>query len=188
MPEVYIYDILEKVSASDKAVVTRNLNDYLSRCATKGVPVMRAWWWSWDPDPSGLDILVYVVPFGKSVVRKRYIKAPSPISGHDGLTYPTNNQPTISEVYYSGQDPETLAKLIFHEMMHMKLRMGNEMHSIGGLASASVGPDTDLTKPNIERMRPALRQSVQQWTDGIEILRQQKAAIDAGDTLTDVLE
>lgn len=153
------------------------------------------------PPPPGLssltdlDILVYFLPFGKSVVRRLVPSAPSPIAGHQGLTDGMN--PRASEVYVQAFDGTLLAKLAFHEIMHMKLKMGNAMHSLNncdktrppscGLMAFDV-TDEDLTASNISRMVTALRMPVPQWTGGIPILQQMKASIASGDVLTGITE
>jgi len=153
------------------------------------------------PRPPGLssltdlDILVYFLPFGKSVVRKLVPSAPSSIAGHDGLTAGMN--PRASEVYVHTFDGTALAKLAFHEIMHMKLKMGNEMHSLNncdktkppscGLMAFDV-TDEHPTASNISRMVTALRMPVPQWTGGIPILQQMKASIASGDVLTGITE
>jgi len=186
MAEVYLFDMLHAVGDGLRGPIITQLNGYFKQLHGAGGPLMRCWWWRWDPEPSGMDILVYFVPFGKSVVRKLYPNAPSPISGHDGLT--TGKNPRASEVYVKTSDPDILAKLTFHEIMHMKLRMGNEMHDLRGLASAVVTDKTNLSKDNIRLMAKALRTQVDQWTGGIQIMAQTIAASSAGDPLSDILE
>jgi hypothetical protein len=153
------------------------------------------------PPPPGLsaltdlDILVYFLPFGKSVVRKLVPRAPSSIAGHQGLTAGTS--PRASEVYLHTYDGKLLAKVAFHEIMHMKLKMGNEMHCLNnccnttppscGLMAFDV-TDEELTADNIRRMIPALSMPVTQWTGGVQILQKIKANIAGGDSLSGINE
>ena len=137
-----------------------------------------------------LDILVYYVPWGKSVVTKLVKINVSPIAGHNGFT--AGASPRASEVYVQ-YDPTLNAKLTFHEIMHMKLRMGYEMHCLNncckpgnspcGLAAADI-TNEGLTDDNIKRMVTALRTPVKQWTGGIPILAQVRDAMRRGDTMS----
>jgi hypothetical protein len=181
---VYLFDLLHAVG--DRPAVVRQLHGYFQRLKAAGGPEMLCLWWYWDPDPSDLDILVYFLPFNKSVVRKLYPKSPDPLGGHHGLTNGAN--PRVSEVYVKTTDPDLIAKLAFHEIMHMKLRMGNEMHDLGGLASAVVTPETTLTPNNIELMKPALSKPVKQWAGGVTIMAKTAHAQAAGDPLSFILE
>jgi hypothetical protein len=185
MPEVYLFDILDAVPSRHRNTVQSQLNGYFSRCSPKG-RFFRCWWWKWDPTPSEFDILIYFLPFGKSVVRKLYPEAPSPIGGHKGLTYGT--KPRVSEVYVKDADPTLLANLAFHEAMHMKLQQGNGMHTQGGLASGDVSPGVQLSKDNIKSMQAALAKPVEQWTGGLQILYDSLAAVAAGDPLAPISE
>ena len=89
----------------------------------------------------------------------------------DGFTTWETGDEVVSTVFPGPYGGEGYAMLIFHEIMHMKLRMGRDMHSMGGLASSCVSrncdtPVTGLSKDNIGRMRGALGKSVKQWSAG----------------------
>jgi hypothetical protein len=80
-------------------------------------------------------------------------------------------------------DAEVLARLAFHECMHNKLRLGNETHGRGGLASASVSADTQLTEQNVANMAAAMKTAVPQWPEGFGFLLDRRVRRDAGDQL-----
>lgn len=185
MAAVYLYDMLNAVGSTNRDPVIRQLNGFFKQLNDNGALLMNCSWSQSEPNPiSSLDILVYFLPFGKSVARKKYPQAPSPIAGHDGLT--AGQDPRVSEVYVHTSDPDIIAKLTFHEIMHMKQRMGNEMHSQGGLASAMVTAQTILTSDNIKRMVAVLQRPVNQWTGGIKIMADTAAAIASGDFLAGI--
>jgi hypothetical protein len=136
------------------------------------------------------DLIVYFTPTEFSVVARLTHETIDPLATrHWGLT--ASERPGItpqpgtavkraSEVYPRMLDAEVLARLAFHECMHNKLRLGNEMHARGGLASASVGADTQLTEQNIADMAAAMKNPVPQWPEGFGILLDRRVRRDAG--------
>lgn len=140
------------------------------------------------------DIIVYFTPTDFSVVARLTKESIDPLTQpHWGLT--KSEQPTAggavgaaplkraSEVYPRMIDAEVLARLAFHEAMHNKLRLGNEMHTQGGMASKSVGAETPLTDANIAAMAAAMRSPVPQWPEGFEVLRQARIRRDNNDPM-----
>jgi hypothetical protein len=172
MPEVYLFDFFNAVHKDVKAETVKTLNGYLKSCATKGVAPLRAWWWSWDPQPGDLDILIFISSKYDEIWKLKYPKKDLEDWTADGFTTWVPGDEVVSTVFRGPYGGEGYAMLIFHEIMHMKLRMGKEMHSLGGLASACVSPNcsppvTGLSKDNIIRMRDAfVRSRVKQWPAG----------------------
>jgi hypothetical protein len=186
MPNVYLIDIFNTISTNIRPQMLQTLQGYFNQLAKPPVPAMTCSWLATTVTATDLDILVYFLPFAKSLARKIYPKAPSPISGHDGLTIGDN--PRISEVYVHTVDPTILADLTLHEIMHMKLKKGNEMHVLGGMAAATVTPTTKLTPQNIQLLAPALKTPLPQWTAGIQMMLDMVKAKASGDPMVDLLE
>jgi len=115
------------------------------------------------------ELLVYMMPFNYTVAKSGRLETGAPPPDHDGLTHPMADG-VASEVYLHTSDTDILAKLIFHEAMHNKLAMGNEMHPKAGLAASPVGPNSALSQPNIADMAAALDRDRPQWTAGIQLL------------------
>jgi hypothetical protein len=67
-------------------------------------------------------------------------------------------------------NPRALANLTFHEFLHNKLKIGDTMHSRGGLAGASVDENTQLTTQNAKDMGQALSKQRVQWMGGYDSL------------------
>ncbi len=88
-----------------------------------------------------------------------------------------------SEVYCKTLDAGDLGALAFHESMHHKMLTGHALHSQGGLASATVDKNTQLTSPNKEGMAKALTTKVTQWPDGFTKLVSRRQRRDSGDPL-----
>jgi hypothetical protein len=126
------------------------------------------------------ELLIYVVPSqGKSVIARKYPEAERPGSKNSGATYP-GNKGAISEIYFdkfAAEDWPGMAKIAFHELMHNKLRIGNDMHSDfeinGGAGTHSLASeelDTSsrgmfsykLTFQNKRAMRRAMAKDVPQ--------------------------
>jgi hypothetical protein len=126
--------------------------------------------------PAPNELLVYVMPPGKSVVAvsPRGRKQNDPTA--DGTT---NFMVGASEIYATNISKSVLkAKLAFHELMHNKLRLGqttehgpDALHtSQDGLGMETIDENTPLTKKNILTMAKALATPVPQWTAGIQIV------------------
>ena len=99
----------------------------------------------------------------------RRARVPAPSEG--GLTY-WNGKVTGSDVVADGDsETRTIANLTFHELMHNKLKMGDEMHSLGGLAVSVVDSSLRPSTGNVARMSAALLTKRPQWTGGFEQLR-----------------
>jgi hypothetical protein len=124
--------------------------------------------------PAPHELLVYVMPPGKSIVKLSPLARQEVDPTADGLT---NFVSGASEIYATLiNKPVLKAKLAFHECMHNKLRLGqttphgpDALHSSqDGLGQATIGEDTPLTKKNILTMAKALATRVPQWTAGIQ--------------------
>ena len=122
--------------------------------------------------PTAHELLVYFMPTGTSIVKK----VPNLNQAPD-VTIPgsTIYQAGASEVRVTSTDATLLAKLAFHELMHNRLRQSDQqLHPQGGLASATIYADTQLTTRNIKSMAAVLRNPITQWTQGIGILNSGK--------------
>jgi hypothetical protein len=124
--------------------------------------------------PAHNELLVYVMPPGKSIVALSPGGTPQTDPTSDGYT---NFRAGASEVYAKHLDhPVMLAKLAFHECMHNKLRLGQTsatgpdgLHSSqDGLGQESITESTPLTSRNSKAMTAALARPVPQWSDGIQ--------------------
>jgi hypothetical protein len=126
---------------------------------------------SFDPNsaaPVRHELLVYFMPAGKSVV-KNVPNLNKPVDLNAGGT--TVHLAGASEVYVKGDDPGLLANLAFHELMHNRLKQGDDqLHPQGGLGAASVSAATKLNDRNIKSMLAVLNDPITQWTAGIGIL------------------
>ncbi len=107
----------------------------------------------------------------------------------DGATF-IHNDPSkdngdgfvVSEVFGSTQDVTALSRLIFHEGMHNKLLMSSaQLHPLGGLASASIGPGTLLTPGNIQSMAAVLHLPRVQMKDALAKIIDRRLRRDTGD-------
>jgi hypothetical protein len=116
------------------------------------------------------ELLVYVVANQfRSVLRSKLDIAPHVDAG--GFTAWFDNERKDSgvgsEVYVAHTSPPYLAKLIFHEALHNKLRKDDRLHRHqGGLAAAGVGEATPATKDNYSLMAGAIEKHVRQWLGG----------------------
>jgi hypothetical protein len=126
--------------------------------------------------PAPNELLVYVMPPGKSIVAR----SPNARQQNDPTADGTTNFIAgASEIYATNiNKPVLKAKLAFHELMHNKLRLGQTtahgpdgLHTTqDGLGMATIGEDTPLTRKNIVTMAKDLAKPVPQWTAGIQIV------------------
>jgi hypothetical protein len=120
--------------------------------------------------PAGHGLLVYFMPSKTSVV-KHVPKTPALDLTNDGNTVYAAG---ASEVYVAKKDSALLARLALHELMHNRLKLGNDLHTQGGMAAQTIGPSTQLNATNIKTMAAVLDKSITQWTDGIALLNSGK--------------
>ena len=138
------------------------------------------------PTPTTSDILIYFAPVEFSLVASFSGRARDPLlDDGDGFTSikPGNPPSAASEVYAKTADSDLLAALAFHEAMHNKLTLGNEMHKRDGLAQAVVSPTTQVSATNAAEMAVAFRKSVAQWPQGVNIGLARRQRRDSGDPL-----
>jgi hypothetical protein len=144
----------------------------------------------WVPgDTAGFGNLVQVhlLPLELSAIAKlTHAGKFDPLaSGHNGRTQWENVdgvEQFLSEVYVDSQDADLIAKLVFHECMHNKLRLtGPQLHPMGGLASAVLGPASRLTPQNANAMAAALGTSRTQWPNVTPFLVERRIRRDGGD-------
>ena len=127
------------------------------------------------PEPD--ELIVYICDYDQSVVQfapgaAGLIPDPS-TSPHKGITLV--GPPAASEVYLKNTNPQLIAALIFHELMHNKLQAGNSMHATfpnAQMSSAMMTATADLapTAEESAAMAKVLNKHVRQWTDGQEML------------------
>jgi hypothetical protein len=123
---------------------------------------------AWEP------VLHIVESRGESLIAARGFDLPTQAGGN---TFWANSREMISEVYVRdnrGTNPETFAKLMFHELMHNKLdahtsprlRSVRDIHAVSrgqiGLATAGSLRAARLTPWNITMMRRTLRRAIPQ--------------------------
>jgi hypothetical protein len=73
---------------------------------------------------------------------------------------------TSSEIYVSNSR-QYLPEIVFHELMHNKLHLGDTaLHAKDGLARVPVSSGTAPSATNVTDMRTALSTSQPQWTGG----------------------
>jgi hypothetical protein len=162
----------------DRRVILRHLSTYFGE-VTKA-------WHALNPDSQALMIQPTFFPgslaehelrcFVLNSQRQSRVQRFSPGGlGQAGTTFRADAG-MVSEVYASVLDNDNLciARAIFHELMHNKLQMGDEMHTDGevgfGLASRQVECNTDLrhrseggTYLNWKSMAKALFKRVPQY-------------------------
>jgi hypothetical protein len=198
-PDVFQIGIrlMDKNAIADPGIVWQRVEAIFTRfCRSKvnpGSPFTRAsaQWMEGPVDPASLkphELLVYLVKDSTaSLIRVKYKsewdKDP-PGPNTVGLTAVKQAGGNLSEVYYGhdfcDDEPERLANVIVHELMHNKLNMGREMHALasgwagrlGGFLQDMVpfvsgvyqvaGVDIEATTADIQAMAPALPRSVTQ--------------------------
>ena len=138
-------------------------------------------WLAFTPVVQPHELLVYLLPLGSKMVEAKSIGVGSPPQGHDGFTaLYAGGTSAGSEVYDRfSNDAALIANLMFHEFMHNKLNLGNEMHTKNGLAAATVTAGTQLTVENINDMAAALDTRRPQWVDGLKLISGRSAMPDS---------
>jgi len=126
------------------------------------------------------DLVIYIVPTqSRSVIKARYGVNP-PGADFGGSAYVRGKYGNISEIYtdYEGiTSGSDAADLAFHELMHNKLQMGDEMHSMEGdlgLGRAVLGTSffgNRLGPGDLRRLCPALASNVPQCTNADRYLK-----------------
>ncbi|PVX75204.1 hypothetical protein [Paraburkholderia unamae] len=191
MSTVFLLDPLVCLGKPDLYLkVNQQLQGYFDRVGRAMRPAEKILvaWIPAAPTPTPLDLLVYFTPVEYSVVSRFFGKPVDPLAvSHWGYTQfqTANGRVTVaaSEVYAKSLEPDLLAKLAFHELMHNKLVTGNGLHTRNGLAQATVGPNTDLSAENIADLAAAMHNPVPQWTGGVDLLLSARRLRDAGDPL-----
>ena len=127
--------------------------------------------------PENSDLVVYYLASSDSVAFVLDEHADSVVGEDQGQTIwsapPGKVAVFCSEVHVGGgakASARALAKLTVHEFMHNKLKIGDSLHSHGGLARASVDENTPLTKQNAKELGQALVKQRIQWMDGYDSL------------------
>jgi hypothetical protein len=175
MPNFYIANVAQ-VATDKQTAVTGTLNALFTQIAAGPINI------AWITSASGIiitdtDLLVYVVDSFFDSLVQHFPTNPTVDLNSNGLTvFQTTTQDgkvisrkAASEVYFrrSPDDVALLAKLIFHESMHNKLTMGNEMHDrSGGLAQETITGSTSLSSADITRWKRNWNNKVNQWPEG----------------------
>jgi hypothetical protein len=201
---VYLYNGLaisnplarKTLSATEQTGIQQILKGYFDKVVTahdnlgrRGQPTygMSNVQWIKPPFPTIAvhELLVYLVPTDATIVAKGKLEQGRPPAGHDGFTNVIPNpagtagSSTGSESYpnfpANAGGLKVLAGIMFHEMMHNKLALGNaQLHNRGGLAIGTpvgfIDENTQLTPNNINEMASALDVARPQWTAGLAIL------------------
>lgn len=161
-----VHPVPEYFGPSAKNEVTFTIFDHLMQVAraTPGRFIPGPGWSYRAAHVQQHDAVVYfVLDRSQSVVRRMLgIEPPAGVGG--GFTF-FDGAVTLSEVYVEGSMPaRRLANVAFHELMHNKLRMGNEMHTLGGVAASPTQERAILSAEGIRRLSVALFRTVPQYT------------------------
>jgi hypothetical protein len=124
------------------------------------------------------EVMVYVCPFTTSVVKKMYGTKASEfpdaaMSPHQGVTHV--GAETASEIWCKFSGVDFYAAMIFHEIMHNKMQLGQSLHGKFrscemSCASIQVSSSNAPTQEEIDGMAAALPKPVKQWTGGLSML------------------
>ena len=164
---VFLADLPGKVAWPSP--IRSTLQNYFQRVVDKvgGFDGALVRWTSQVPSLGGSDLLVYFVLDPSDSVVKKIGGTPG---GADTGYTKFSASGTGAEVYYSRTQGSTLAtaNLAFHELMHNITGLGDEMHKRPKLSLGKevVYPNDDLSVGDIELLRPKLKGSRKQWTDG----------------------
>jgi len=127
--------------------------------------------------PANTDLVVYYLNSPDSIAVVLDGHADSTLAEDEGQTIWSTAEGGVwkhcSEVRVGSSakgNARALANLTFHEFMHNKLKIGDAMHSKGGLAGASVDENTILTPQNAKDMGQALSKQRVQWMGGYDSL------------------
>jgi hypothetical protein len=165
---VYLVDITNRIGSDDRRTeVKAVLQSYFDPIAKKaGVKDgARVSFVTENPHPQKNELIAYYSTSGWHVVTQMPGgKVAAATEG--GLTL-WNGKVTGSDVVADADtDTRTIANLTFHELMHNKLRMGDKMHRLGGLAVSTVDSSMRPSEQNIAAMSAALLKAGPQWTGG----------------------
>ena len=148
------------------------LENLFSRCrGNSGFDDFTTLWWTHRPmGRAGHEPIVWMLPNKTaSLIKKVYGVSPSASSA--GTTY-WKDKGTISEVYMNDKSlisASAQAKMAFHELMHNKLQIGDQLHSTSygsglNLGSLNLSDDgTQLDWDNKDMMAEALGKVVPQY-------------------------
>lgn len=175
---VYIVDPLQCVSRDKIIPVAEILSRWFDPIVAKaGFDCSHVHFPQFVAVPQSHELMVYICEYDQSIVQhapgaKGLIEDPSS-SPHKGVTLV--GPPAASEVYLKDTNPLIVASLIFHELMHNKLQLGNSMHnrfSDPRLSAAMMmaTPDFAPTEQENQAMVSALNKPVPQWAAGQEIV------------------
>lgn len=132
-----------------------------------------AYWWTHRPlhHLANEPLVWLVADKNSSILKKAYprVNIPTHVAG---LTY-WGGKGAVSEIYLdhaANKSSEAQAKMSFHELMHNKLQVGNELHGSdygSGLNKEMLDLSTTfaaiLDSENIKWMAPALNKQIPQW-------------------------
>ena len=171
---VYLVDITNRIGSDDRRnEVKAVLQSYFDPIAKKaGVKDgARVSFVTVNPHPKDNELIAYYSTSGWHVVTEMP-GAKIPADAEGGLTH-WNGKITGSDVVADADtETRTIANLTFHELMHNKLRMGDEMHRLGGLAASPVDSSMRPSARNAAAMSAALLNPGPQWTGGFKELEE----------------
>lgn len=176
---IYLVDITNRIGSDDRRTeVKAVLQSYFDPIAKKanvkdGASVSFV---TDNPQVKDNELIAYYSSSGWHVVTEMP-GAKVPADSEGGLTL-WNGKVTGSDVVADADtDTRTIANLTFHELMHNKLGMGDEMHRLGGLAVSPVDSSMRPSENNITVMSAALLNRRPQWTGGFQELRDRNKPI-----------
>jgi len=168
---VYLVDTMNRIGSDDRrSAVAATLQSYFDRIVKLAkvdggafVSFVAA-----NPQPKENELMVYFCSESWHVVSQLPGASAINIEAGGGLTL-WNHSVTGSDVAADAKmEPIALANLAFHEMMHNKLHMGEDLHKYGGLAAATIDSSMRPSDANIKAMAEALKTKRPQWTGGFK--------------------
>jgi len=177
---VYLVDITNRIGSGDRRnEVKAVLQSYFDTIAKKAKinDGARVSFVTVNPQAKTYELIAYYSSSGWHVVTEMP-GAKIPASAEGGLTL-WNGHVTGSDVVADADtETRTIANLTFHELMHNKLKMGDEMHQLGGLAASTVDSSMRPSEKNVAAMSAALMTPRPQWTGGFaELLARGKPVV-----------
>jgi hypothetical protein len=182
---IFLVDITNRIGSDERRIAIKGaLQSYFNPIAKQagikdGALVLFV---TEDPHPKNNELIAYYSSSGWHVVTEmRGAKVPADAEG--GLTLWNGKVAASDIVADSTTDTTTIANLTFHELMHNKLGMGDEMHKLGGLARSPVDSSMRPTPDNIRIMSKHLNDPRPQWTGGVAELKARSRPIDVQDAV-----
>lgn len=170
---IYLVDTMNRIGSDDrrdgvKATLQSYFDQIVKLAKIDGGAVVS--FVAANPQPAPNELMVYFCSENWHVVSQLPGASAINIEAGGGLTV-WNQSVTGSDVAADGKmEPIALANLAFHEMMHNKLHLGEELHQYGGLAAATIDSSMRPSQANIKAMAGALKNKRPQWVGGFKEL------------------